>query len=65
MCHQYLVRDHRLINEQKRETPEWTESIIPVSPIMRLEHCQIATLTGLGYYSRMKDIEEKLTREQQ
>jgi len=63
MCRQYSVGDHRLMNEQKRETPEWTESIIPVRPIMRLEHCQIATLTELGYYLRMKGIEKTLTRE--
>ena len=63
MCHQYSMGDDRLMNEQKRVTPEWTESVIPVRPIIKLEHCQIATLAKLGYHLRTKGAEEELTLE--
>lgn len=53
----------RVMYEQKRETPEWIESVIPARPMMRLEHCQIATLAELGYYLGITGVEEKLTRE--
>ncbi len=55
---------YKLMDEQKRETPECIESVIPARPIMSLEHCQIATLVAeLGYHLRTKGVEEKLTRE--
>jgi hypothetical protein len=57
------VGNFRVIHEQKRETPEWIESVIPARPMMRLEHCQIATLAELGYYLGITGVEEKLTRE--
>ena len=51
------------MNKQKRETPEWIESVIPARPMMKLEHCQIATLVKLGYYLGIMGVEENLTRE--
>ena len=58
-----MVGKYGLMNKQKRETPEWIESVIPARPMMRLEHCQIATLAELGYYLGRTGVEEKLTRE--
>ena len=44
---QRSIGDDRLINERWRETPEWIESVIAVSPMTSLEHCHIATLVEL------------------
>jgi hypothetical protein len=35
------------MNEQWRETPEWIAVVIAVRPMMRLEHCHIATLVQI------------------
>jgi hypothetical protein len=35
------------MNERWRETPEWIAIVIAVRPMMRLEHCHIATLVQI------------------
>jgi hypothetical protein len=41
---QCSISDDRVINGRWRAIPEWIESVIAVRPMMRLEHCHIATL---------------------
>ena len=56
---QCSVGDDRLINEQWRAIPEWIESVIAVRPMMRLEHCHIATLDKVYYFPRTNEVSGK------